>query len=153
VLNPIGGVVAGLTALPRPVESGYIAATIGGLVGAAACAWIGWELVPLLGVEGDRDLGPANLAFGLAVLLLMVGGGMIIGGLVGIGLGLRVAGHRGIAATVGVAAALTAVLGALLIYLAVPLAVAAPLLAVVPAAARWLVTAIVRRRELTPPPP
>lgn len=116
------------------------------MLGAAVGAWIGWLLLPLLGVEGDPDLGAANLAIGLAVLMFMVGGGMMVGGLVGIGVGLRIGGHRAIAATVVVAAVAAAAVGTLLIVAAAPLAVAVPLLAGVPAGARWLVVAGARRR-------
>jgi hypothetical protein len=138
--------MAGLTAPPRTVDGGYLAATVGGLFGAATGAWVGWELLPLLELEGDPNLGPANLAIGLAMLWLMVGAGLTVGASVGIGGALRVAGHRGIAATVAATVALAVVVGALLVYLSAPLAVAAPLLAGVPAAARWLVIATVRRR-------
>jgi hypothetical protein len=138
--------VAALTAPPRTVDGGYLAATVGGPTGAASGAWVGWEMVLLLDLEGDPNLGPAHLAFGLARLSLVVGGGMAVGALVGVSVALRVVDHRGIVATVAATVALAAAVGALLVYLAAPLAVAAPLLAGVPAAARLLVIATVRRR-------
>jgi hypothetical protein len=100
----------------------------------------------MLDLQGDPELGPANLALGLAILFLMLGGGITVGALVGVGVALRAAGHRGIVATVTATTALAVAVGALLAYLEAPLAVAAPLLAGVPAAGRWLVIATVRRR-------
>ena len=128
-------------------SGGYLAGTVGGLIGATLGAWIGWLLLPLLELKGDPDLGAANLAIGLAVLLFVVGGGMIVGELAGIGVGLRIGGHRAIAATLAVAALGAACVGTLLIVAAAPLAVAVPLLAGVPAGARWLVLASTRRHS------
>jgi hypothetical protein len=142
----MGGVVVGRSARPKPVEGGHVAVTVGGLIGALAGASVGWELFPLLAVEGDPNIGAANLAIGLMALVLMVGGGLTVGALVGIGVALRVTGHRGIAATVAASVALAVAVGAFLAELAAPLVVAAPLMAAVPAAARWLVIAVVRRR-------
>jgi hypothetical protein len=62
-------VVARLAALPRSVVGGYLAATVGGLTGAASGAWVGWQLLPLLDLQGDPNLGPANVALGLATQL------------------------------------------------------------------------------------
>jgi hypothetical protein len=120
--------------------------TGGELIGAIAGASVGWELFALLDVEGDPHIGAANLAFGLLMLLVMVGGGLTVGALVGMSVALRVTGHRGISATVASTVALAAAVGAFLAELAAPLIVAAPLMAAVPAAARWLVIAVVRRR-------
>jgi hypothetical protein len=66
--------------------------------------------------------------------------------LVGISVALRVTGHRGISVTVAATVALAVAVGAFLAELAAPLVVAAPLMVAVPAAARWLVNAVVRRR-------
>lgn len=137
----------GSPATSGTVEGGYLAATVGGSFGAACGAWVGWLLVPLIEMEGDPSLGPANLAVGLVLLLIMVGGGMTVGALAGIGVALRVAGHRGIALTMVVAASLAGVLGALLVYLSAPPVVAVPLLVGIVAVARWLVIQAVRRRN------
>jgi membrane-bound metal-dependent hydrolase YbcI (DUF457 family) len=72
---------------------------------------------------------------------------MTVGALAGIGVALRVAGHRGIAVTIAVAAAMAVVLGALLTYLSAPPVVAAPLLVGIAPVARWLVIQAVRRRS------
>lgn len=132
--------------IAREGRRGYLAATVGGLTGAAAGGGVAWLLFPLVSLDGDPDLGPANLAVGLALLFVVVVGGLTVGALGGVGVALRVAGHRGIAATLATTVVLVALVGALLVFLATPLAVAAPLLAGVPAAARWVVIAVVRRR-------
>jgi hypothetical protein len=68
----MGGVVVGRSAPPRPVEGGHVAVTVGGLIGALAGASVGWELFPLLAVEGDPNIGAANLAIVLMALVLAV---------------------------------------------------------------------------------
>lgn len=132
--------------IAREGRRGYLAATVGGLTGAAAGAGAAWLVFPLVDLEGDPDLGAANLVVGLALLFFVVIGGLTVGALVGIGVALRVAGHCGIAATLVTTVVLVALVGALLLFLAAPLVVSAPLLAGVPAAARWVVIAIVHRR-------
>lgn len=123
---------------------GCVAATVGGLAGAAVGAQVGWVLWPSMMAEGDPSLGAANLALGLAVMWLTLVVAVVGGALVGVGVALRMAGHRRIVATVAATAALVVPVGVLLAYLAAPAPLAGALLAGVPAAARGLV---VRRTQ------